>query len=250
MRLDPKSMQELNQAISSLAAASRTTVEEVLPAQMRLLATDLARNTNPMLKKGETPDAAKEKVKARIYEIYVHRGTAIKLLRQKGDRTANAFLNAVNSGNYSQAAAILNRGAIGRGNFSVGRFDGGALHKQQKFTKSVRRKMVVIDYESVETYVKAKQKLVGFAKGGFATAARELGGVRGIPGFATRQNAPGRGHVSKAGDGLSVTLENQVPYLREALNKTGEENALISRKRNVDSVVKAMMSRKMKKIFK
>ena len=94
--------------------------------------------------------------------------------------------------------------------------------------------------------MREKKKLVGYAKGGFATAARQLGGVRGIPGFATRQNAPGTGTVTGDGKTLTVTMINGVKYIEEALDAHGEARAITHRQRAATLVLKRMADRKFK----
>jgi len=88
------------------------------------------------------------------------------------------------------------------------------------------------------------KKLVGFAKGGFATAAKQLGGVRGIPQFATRHKSPGAGRIVENGDKLSVEMTNNVRYIRQALKPADESIALGHRTKMVGAVLQRIQDRK------
>ena len=102
----------------------------------------------------------------------------------------------------------------------------------------------------VNAYIKRTQKKVGFAKGGFATAAKQLGGARGIANFATKQKAPGKGFVSGANKELKVTMINDVSYLREPLKAGDESKAIRNRIKMIDKVLKRIQDRKIRKLMR
>lgn len=233
---------ELDSSIHRLALASEQTMREVLPSQMRLFAADLAFNTRPVGKTSSAQKEGQDKVGRRIQSVYPSVGMMADMLGKKEHRLKKAFIAQVKKRNYAAAAKMLND--IFSGNHIVGEFDGGKLHKDQQFSRRVEKHLVVINYAKVAQYIREKKKLVGFAKGGFATAARQLGGVRGIPGFATRQNAPGTGSVSGDGKSLTVTLTNDVKYIEHALDAHGEARAIAYRQKAVDSVIKRIMNNK------
>jgi hypothetical protein len=239
---------ELNSAMQKLADAAGSTVREVLPAQMRLFAADLAMNTRPVGKTASAAESGRANVDKRIRYIYPSVGMMADLLTPYGERVKKGFIARVKKKDFVNAAKILND--IFPSTYAVGEFDGGELHKKQQFTRRVEKRLVVVNYPKVEGYIRDTKKLVGFAKGGFATAARQLGGTRGIPGFASRQNAPGTGSVTGDGKTLTVTIKNEVRYIKEALDEHGEARAIEFRKRAVESVLKRMMDRKIRKSSK
>lgn len=250
VELDRASQAELDRSLKKLADASGKAVKEVFPAQMRLLAADLAFNTRPIGKSAGDQKAGQEKVAKRIGAVYKPVGTAFDWMKRKSVSISRAFSRLVSQKKYTEAAELLNKHTAASTRYTVGMFDGGALHQKQQFSKRVTECLIVVDFKKVEAYSKKIQKLVGFAKGGFATAARELGGVRGIPGFATRQNSPGRGSITESANGISVSIENNVRYIDKALDKAGEERALQSRKRSIDAVLQRMATRRMKQVSK
>lgn len=246
MELSPASQKDLDRAVQKLADAAGSTVKEVLPAQMRLFAADLAFNTRPI---GKTPATQKEhqaKIMGRIMSEYFSVGAAYSFLKKDDPKKAAAFVRNVKAGNITEAATIINSTSKNPVIYSVGRFDGGKIHNEQRFRKKIHKALVCTDFKAVEVWAKKTIKLSGFAKGGYAAAARQLGGVRGIPGFATRQKAPGSGTVRGDGKTLTVTMTNDVRYIRQALDAHGEARAINHRERSVTAVIKRMMSRKMK----
>jgi hypothetical protein len=238
------SLPELNSALNKLAEASGKTVREVLPAQMRLFAADLAFNTRPIGKTSAGQKVAHKKVEDRIMTVYPNVGMMAEMLGQKEERLKKAFIAMVKRRELVKAAKLLND--IFPSQYTVGEFDGGKLHQDQQFTKRVNKRLVVINYPKVKEYIREKKALVGFAKGGYAAGARQLGGVRGIPGYATRQKSPGTGSVRGTGRTLTVTLTNGVRYAAEALDKHGEARAIAHRERAVAAVCKRILDRKAK----
>lgn len=239
---------ELDAAIQRLADASGSTAREVLPAQMRLFAADLAFNTRPIGKTAAAQKTGQDKVDRRINFIYPSIGMMANLLGGKEERLKKAFIAQIKKRNFPAAAKLLND--LLPGTYTVGEFDGGVLHKDQQFSRLADKRLVVINHTKVGQYIREKKKLVGFAKGGFAAAARQLGGVRGIPGFATRQNAPGLGSVTGDGRALTVTMTNGVKYIRDALDEHGEARAIEHRKKAVDAVIRRMMDRKLRQAIR
>jgi len=240
---------ELDSSIQKLADAAGSTVREVLPAQMRLFAADLAFNTRPV---GKTSSSGKElqvKILMRLSMTYGSVGGAYDWLKndaKAGPGVAAKFSRLVKSGKYSEAASVLNTHGKTDRRYSVGMFDGGELHRKQRFVRKPREMLICVDFKNAVKYGTKEIKLVGFAKGGFAAGARQLGGVRGIPGFATRQKSPGTGSVTGDGKTLAVTLTNDVRYIENALDAHGEARAIEHRQKAVTSVIKRMMDRKMR----
>lgn len=244
MRIDlsTSSAQELDRAIQRLADASGEVVKDTLTKQARLLCVDFALNTRPLEKGKGGKEKAEENIKNKILSIYVPVGVGFEILETHKVGYGAAFLRMIKAGNTGQAALYLSK--YSRKNFTVGMFDGGTLHKEQAFKGRTSKRMIVLNFDSaVKKYIKTIIKRVGYAKGGFATAARELGGTRGIPGFASRHtSAPGKGTVEGNGKTLIVTIENGVKYARLALTPEKEEKALDFRKRQIESVLGRMMT--------
>lgn len=243
-------MAELNLTLNRLAESTGKTLKEVLPSQMRLLAADLAFVTYPKGKGSNDNLIHQARIQSRINEVYPHIGTVVNELKNVESKIVPRFVKYLSNRQYGQAKLILDK-YLPRMNISVGAFDGGKLHRDQSEQKNVTRRLLVPMRNRVDAYANKTKKKSGFAKGGFATAAKQLGGVRGIPGFATRQKAPGTGIVSGDGRTLTVTMTNLVNYLSEgALRRHDEVAAVNNRQKNVTILLDRIQTNKIKRIMK
>jgi len=251
VKADIDDFARLNTGLNKLAEASGKTMKEVLPAQMRLLAVDLAYVTTPK-GKGKNDNQNNMKVVAkRIKDVYPTIALVMFMVARQNKIAAIQLSRHLKTNKKVKAQAIIDK-YISEKNIKIGTFDGGKLHKAQSNSRKVRRRLLVLRPGGVNAYIKRKQKLVGFAKGGFASAARQLGGIRGIPGFASRKamKAPGRGIIAGSGDTLTVTMINEVDYLRPALKKGDEGVAIAFRAKMIDDVLQRMQDRKIKKLMR
>jgi hypothetical protein len=238
-------LQMLNREMNRLAEQTGKTLKEVLIPQARLFCADLAFWTRPMGKGSGDNKENMEKVHIRIQQVYPPVGRIVNLLKSKNEGVAGKFAGLITARQYAKAKAITDR-YLPDLNLAIGAFDGGQLHRAQSEQKKVTRRLLVPGYTRVTAYANQTARKVGFAKGGFATAARQLGGVRGIPGFATRQKAPGKGTVTGDGKTLTVTIENHVKYLQKAFVQGGEDYAESYREKQVTSLLKRIQDRKVK----
>jgi len=250
VKLSGESYRELNRAIRRLMDVSGDTTVEVLKSQGRLMCVDLAGITRPTGTKASIGTEQKARIKTKVEEVYWNMGEAVNALKQAGgDKAAAAFQRLVRQGKMSQAAAIMSR-LISGTQWEVGTFDNGTLHKQQAFKRRVSRRMVVTDKGALTRYRSEKQKMAGFAKSGFATAAKQLGGSRGIPGYATKHNGPGTGKVSKSGNSITLTITNSVRHIHEAFDSSRESAAVNMRVGKITQLIKRIATNRMKKSSK
>ena len=251
VKADIDDFARLNTGLNKLAEQSGKTMKEVLPAQMRLLAVDLAYVTTPKGKSKSDNIRNMKKVAQRISEVYPSVAFIVYMVAQQNKGAGGRLAMLLRTNKKAKAQAIIDK-YISRLKITIGTFDGGKLHKAQSESKHVRRRLLVLRPGGVNAYIKRKQKLVGFAKGGFASAARQLGGIRGIPGFASRKamKAPGRGIISGSGKTLTVTMINEVDYLRPALKKGDEGVAIAFRAKMIDDVLQRIQDRKIRKLMR
>jgi hypothetical protein len=249
IRENTADLQQLNAAINQLARDTGQTIREVLPDEMRLLAVELAKATFPEGKDKSGNIKTMEKVKGRIMSVYPPPGGIVKLIQKRSDGAGGKLAGYMENRQWSKAQKLINQ-FLPALNITIGTFDGGALHASQKRTKRITRRLLVTDYRKVESYIKTKQRLVGFAKGGFAAAAKQLGGTRGIPGWATRQKSPGVGTVSGTGVTLTVSMENLVRHLPDALPPFAEKFAVKGRSIKLAARLKRIQDNKVRKAMR
>ena len=240
---NPADLRRLNDALSEMARETKKTMREVLPAQMRLLATDLATVTRPKGKAQSDKAISESKISAKVRETYPHPGYIVNILNKIDDGLGKRFGSLLKRKKYAEAKKITDQ-HLPAMRLDVGVFDFGQLHKSMRWKKRVTHRLVVSDYSKVQAYIRQVIKFVGFAKGSFATAAKQLGGVRGIPQFASRHKSPGTGRVIENGDKLTVEMTNNVRYIREALKPADESMALSHRTSMVGAVLKRIQDRK------
>ena len=245
----PADLAALNLSLNRLAEQTGKTLQEVLPAQMRLLATDLAAVTSPKGKDTGDNQKAMENIMKRIYAIYPSTGAIVNLLKKKNDGLAGKFAGFITTRKNASAQKILDQ-YLPELNITIGSFDGGALHSAHRNQKKITQRLLVAGYTRVTAYAKKKARMVGYAKGGFATAAKQLGGVRGIPGFATRQKSPGTGTITGDGKTLSVTMTNGVNYLKNALTSADESRAVSHRSKQITTVLQKIQDRKIQRAMR
>ncbi len=86
--------------------------------------------------------------------------------------------------------------------------------------------MIVQDTQALKTYVAVEMAKVGYGKGGWATCARALGGIRGIPGWVHKHASPGSVIENYGTERTSITLINQVPYASAILSPSQKSQAV------------------------
>jgi len=131
-------------------------------------------------------------------------------------------------------------------------FQNGRMTQAGGRTRDIGRwkfiEQLVTKKTTAERYIKAIQKRVGWAKAGWATCARLLGGTRGIPQWVTRhRKAPGRITDNTADRNPSVTLHNDVPYSREVLHRNAMSQAQRNVAKNIEKRLAMILKSKLKK---
>ena len=249
VELDPEAQRIMGRALSELAAAADQTAEEVIKQQARLFCTDLAYITRPIGKAEVAKDHA-DKIRKKIGYIYITVPGAIAILkRAAGRKVAMEFRRLVAFRFFDEAAKLMEASVPTDCRWGVGPFDGGRLHVLQRFKRRVGKRLICTEKSRLTQYIQKEVRQSGFAKGGFAAAANDLGGSRGIPGFATRHfSAPGKGVVQKVGDSISVIIENSVDHIELAFDYRQEIAATQARMGKIEKLIKRILDNKAKKI--
>jgi hypothetical protein len=251
-KMDAKSQARFNAALQKLVALSGEPVEEIMRQQGRLFAVDAARFTNRVGNKASAGRDQKKDVRSTIDLIYINPLNMAKTISKRaGVKDGNRFRNYIRRREASKAQAMIDRLGItrGRSNYriEVGMFDGGNRHT--RWLKGRRgTTLVVMDYRLVTRYKTQKVKNVGALKAGWAKAAEDLGGSRGIPAYA-KKGHKARGHGSVRGKGGKVVLRvsNRSRYI---LQNTSATKLWRLRTKNIEKVAERMIKRKAKQITK
>jgi hypothetical protein len=195
----------------------------------RLCAVSLAFQTQPFGNDEKAEALGKVATYSQIYRVYATPGKAFDDIQNP--KAQAGFWKAVKASAWDRAKKILNRSGSALKTTAIDNFDGGAAHRQLRNNRgriptSQKPVMIVRNPSALKTYVASETDKVGQGKGGWATCARILGGVRGIPRWVTKHNSPGQVIENYGTDRTTITLINQVPYASEILSASQKAEAV------------------------
>ncbi len=207
----------------------KTSAPAVLHQAARLVAVSLAYQAQPFGIDEKAQALGVVATTRDIYRVYATPGKAYDDISDDGAKAG--FWKAVKTSAWDRAAKILNRSGARLKSTLIDNFDGGAQHRQLRNNQgripaSQKPVMIVKDVQKLKSYVLTETKKVGFGKGGWAACARALGGTRGIPGWISRQNAPGTVIENYGASVMSITMTNQVPYASSILSPAQKQEAV------------------------
>lgn len=223
---------EFRFALRRLADATQRDIGDVVRQQARLIAVNLAFQTQPF---GDSAGKIKGQNRVRRDIAHVYRGafyTYEDIEKSSGGTSAaREWWYLVKNNRMDQAVAVLQR--LNLSGYSkdptIGVFDNGVRHKQARTggrkQVSNRRKIdfVVTNQGALSQYLKKIQQRVGTAKGGWAACAKAIGGARGIPGWVSRQTSRlSTGSVINNTQNTRnpfVAMTNGVPWIDKCLNE-------------------------------
>ncbi len=207
----------------------KTSAPAVLHQAARLVAVSLAYQAQPFGIDEKAQALGVVATTRDIYRVYATPGKAYDDISDDGAKAG--FWKAVKTSAWDRAAKILNREGSRLKSTIIDNFDGGAQHRQLRNNQgripaSQKPVMIVKDAQKLKSYVASETKKVGFGKGGWAACARALGGTRGIPGWISRQSAPGTVIENYGASVMSITMTNQVPYASAILSPAQKQEAV------------------------
>ncbi len=205
---------------------------EVLRPEARLLCVELARYTQPFDFGKEAEASGEIAVQRDIYRVFANPSTVYARIFVQNQDAAKGFWRYLKKGDLHQVKLVLAAYLPELIDADIGPFD-PALHQAARRNGKVvlkRVSRIVLEGNKLVEYAEDRQKRVGFAKSGWATCARTLGGIRGIPRWAAKGNAPG--HVVDRSDdpeAPTIYLNNDIDYTDRVLSVTGQAGAFRDR---------------------
>jgi hypothetical protein len=251
VKMDEQSAAEFSRDLQKLADVANETAFDMMKQQGRLLCTDFAFHTQPTGKAPATGRQHKEYLKRWLKAIYRTPQQAYNNLLSVNKGHAIAFLKYWKKRRFNDCEELLNRHGKGNWRWKVSPFDGGKAHKENE--KRGLRLVVVLtpgQRSSLNAYLRKVVKHSGFAKSAFAVAAEQLGGSRGIPGWAKKNRSPGRGVIRKERRGATLTIESRVRHGAKALDRTGEARAIKHRTKQMQKLTLRIGKNRMRKASK
>jgi len=255
-----------SESLRRYALATRISFAEAILRQARLVAVNLAHQTQPFGSGAEARKQGEGAVTTDIGRVYddvpqvagrvKSSGGSFDLPRVKSAPQAEAaFVRLVRTGQYDKARELLNELRIDPYfTTDVGRFDGGSEHQRarhgarRKVPRNTFTKLAVINPQAARSYVKQISQRVGTAKAGWASCAQQLGGWRGIPGWVTRHargQSLGNVYDATGGNGSSqyVRITNNVPWIDKCLNAGQIQRALDIQRGKMTNAIRIALSR-------
>jgi hypothetical protein len=207
------------------------TVPELMKAVGRLAAVSCATATVPF----GLDDGARRKDEAAIMRD-IHRvyATPDRVAKSFPDPSkGNLFLSAIANRQYGKAQAVVDSFSSAFRNVPIQPFDGGNAHEAARrkgiIPANQRPAMIVQTSRNLNAYIDKKIGHAGEAKGGWATCALILGGMRGIPQWITRHAgglSPGNVIESYTNGIARVQMTNLVRYASDTISETDKIAAI------------------------
>lgn len=239
---------KLRDAMLKYAVAKKKSFLETLIQGSRILAVNLAYQTQPFGDNDAGKQAGEGSVATEIQRVYKTPSWTFFQIKTSGPppsakrktsnshQAARAFIYYVKRKMHDKATKLLNDLQIqGLFDTRVDGFDKGRRHRYARFgvRKKVSRnqfpELIVSNPLKLRSYITEIQKRVGTAKAGWASCAQQLGGMRGIPGWVARHARVGLlGTVDDASFMESkpyIRITNNVPWVDKCLNQTQMQRA-------------------------
>jgi hypothetical protein len=229
----------------------------------RVVAATMATHTLPFGHGSERPETFMVVVEGDVKRAQVMQdelGLAYEEFKKQDESLAKLLWHAIKSGKKSLQRRLIEDLTIAAG-MTRGKVD-KAVHEKARTTKKkgvpkkhVPRHIITSGGKSaLDSFAKRKQKRIGYAKAGWAAAAKSLGGaVSKREGFQAWYNtgqhkdARGASNVDGKASSLVITLVNQVPYIQAALPPSLYQMALSKIERNVATAIAKKIKARTKK---
>lgn len=222
---------------------------EVLKQQGRLLAVNLATETQPWGNSQEGFKVGKDAVLRDVGRVFVASSGMYERLKEKSIKVARAYWSCMSTDRVDRAERILQANGVNAHHakkpdpeLHVARRDRHG-HVRQK--KNQYPAAIIFDEKKITTYANKVARKVGTGKSGWAQCAEELGGARGIPLWAKRNRSGSTGGVddnSTAMNNPSVTLENRVRYIGNLCRKSAIARACRIQREKMEKHIERVLS--------
>lgn len=194
-------------------------LEQEIIGIARLVAVSLAASTQPYGKGNAVRDQGRKRVESDIRKVFRTPSNLYQQLLEDDENEARKFWRAATEGNSKWMEAILrdNQIDLELGSSPVPSYHDAARGHNGRVKG--RARMLVTKPQELRRYIAKRQKMVGFAKSGWALAADDCGGHRGIPAWASSKHSGSHGGAIIRRDAARphVLLMNHVRYVDQIL---------------------------------
>tara|TARA_R110002153_G_scaffold192667_1_gene345969 strand:- start:11 stop:823 length:813 start_codon:yes stop_codon:yes gene_type:complete len=227
--MEQRELDKLNLAFKDLAKLSDKPVADLLRQEGRLLAVELAKQTD---KNGDSPSVGKDhekRIESRIRGIYSDPKIWTKIVSKRaGFKAGERFARLCRRKKTADAENMLHQMGLDtyRGKrVRVVVWDNGKKHREVLKTRKRKDEYsIVCNYTKVNQYVRKQKKRAGNLKSGWARAAEMLKGgkgnpTRGIPNWA---KGKARNHDNMGTGKVTGSKSKKVLFLKNHYRDKGE----------------------------
>jgi hypothetical protein len=210
-------------SIHRFADITGASLSEEIIRTARLVAVSVAHSTQPFGKDKATKETAERRVARDIRRVFATPFSVYAQLDRKADSlAAGQFWSAWKSRDEARMKEIMDRESLG---LTIVRTPQKSIHQQRRNNRGQVSSGVplhmITDTRALDRYIAERQRKVGFAKSGWAAAADECGGHRGIPQWASSRHkgrAPGGAIITRDAVRPEVIIYNNVSYIDQVSN--------------------------------
>lgn len=212
--------EDVMSSITRFADITGASLADEIIRTARLVAVSVAYSTQPYGKDKGVKDQAERRVSKDIRRVFATPSSIFGQLERKADSfSANQFWAAWKARDEARMKEIMDRESLG---FTLLRAPQKSIHDARRNNRGQVNtgvpSHVITDPRALARYIKQRQRMVGFAKSGWAAAADACGGHRGIPQWASSRHkgqAPGGAIISRDTAKPKVILYNNVSYISQ-----------------------------------
>lgn len=252
---------EFRSSLRRYALAKKMEFAEAIKRQARLVAVNLAFQTQPFgdeagrragegaIRKDLTPDKGIFKPLNKLWM-----SEALRMQEYAPENFQRRFTNKNGDVWLSEQDKILTNLAAMKEFHKSMRTSGGRKRTSQagNKTRDIGRHGAanrgIVTNDNLNRYVQSVQKKVGIAKAGWASCAKQIGGTRGIPQWVTRHaNKMQTGSVidntKAAGNEQYVLMQNNVPWIDKCLTENQMQRALDIQREKMNVAIEKTLQR-------
>jgi len=234
-----------------LREIARLTKEEpakLMVQEARLLCVELAKYTQPFGLDDKAKKAGEEAIQRDYNRVYAQAAQVFKELQIENKEMADGFWKAFSNRKYDQATKILQSSKGLNRNTPILPFDSGTAHKKRWSRGKVRggiiASLILQVQKGLKPFLTNEKSKVGFAKGGWANCAKQLGGTRGIPAWVYNHDTPATVIDNTEKPDPSLTIRNEVNYTTQVLSASAARDALKDREIKLTERIKKILGSK------
>jgi len=218
--------------VARLRAMARDTGADLLAEIIRaarLCAVSCSRSTQPYGNTKAAQDLGKNAVAKDIRKVFTTPTLMYAIMKSNNAPTAASFWKA----RTKQDPEGMRKAMVAQGyNISISLLPVAEIHDRARdshgHVKTNGVRQMVTQAGALNAYIKIRQARVGFAKSGWARAAEQLGGARGIPAWAGSKQTAAQGTAIVVSDPIKpkATIVNQVRYIDQVISPAEIERAV------------------------